>query len=261
MDSADLPTDLRVNPSLTKFKDVGGLAKSYVELQSALGGDKIALPGKDAAPEEWNEVFNKLGRPETVEGYELSDWQPPENVPWHSEEATTAMIEKMHSHGLSKSQAQGILNDYAELQSAQHNAAQEHALQINTETVESLKSKWGAAFPVKMENARKASLALVEKAGLDENPFEMELSDGRKIGDLPGVIQVIAALGEEYSEDAGPGPGVGRTTSTPDEAGDKLAAMYADANTMKILNDSGHPQHKMLYEKMTALQKQQWSGE
>ena len=57
-----LPEDLRNNPSLKNFNDVGGLAKSYVHAQRMIGADKIALPNQNSTDEDWANVYNKLGR-------------------------------------------------------------------------------------------------------------------------------------------------------------------------------------------------------
>ena len=36
-----------------------------------IGADKVAIPGKYATDEDWSEVYNKLGRPETADLYNL----------------------------------------------------------------------------------------------------------------------------------------------------------------------------------------------
>ena len=58
---------------------MGALAKSYVNAQSMIGADKVAIPGKHATDEDWGEVYRRLGRPDTPEGYELVN-EVPEGV-------------------------------------------------------------------------------------------------------------------------------------------------------------------------------------
>ena len=246
MEQAGLETDLRSNPTLTKFKDVPSLAKSYVELQGALGKDRIALPGKDAKPEEWDAVYAKLGRPETVAGYELAEWKPPEGLPWDPN-VTERMVERMHAHRLTKEQAHGVLNDYAQVYSeiwGEHLSNLEH---VNEQTATELQSEWGAAFPVKMEAAKRAAIAFAGPSGEQGNLFDqMTLEDGRKLGDHPDVIRMFAKIGELIAEDGSAGPGARRTTRTPDEARRELDAMVSDKNQFAILNDAMHPEHKAL---------------
>jgi hypothetical protein len=254
METAGLDTDLQSNPSITKFKDVPSLAKSYIELQTTLGADRIALPGKEAKPEEWDAVYNRLGRPDTADGYELSDWKPPEGVPWDMDNTGT-MIERMHARRLTKEQAQGLLADQAEVADKRWKDHLENVGKMREQTVTELKTKYGAALPVKMESGKKAAIAIVEKAGLSENPFEQELPDGRKVGDLPGMVEVMMAFGEAVGEDGSPGPGA-RTTRTPEEAQRELNEMFGDSKKMGILTDASHPEHKALQARKTALERQ-----
>lgn len=259
MAAAGLDTDLQSNPSITKFKDVPSLAKSYVELQGALGADKIALPGKDAKPEEWDAVYEKLGRPADPAGYELGDWKPPEGVPWNMEHTAT-MAERMHARGITKAQAQGLVADQAELAERQWQAHLENVGKQRETTAAELQTKYGAAFPVKMEGAKKAALAIIEKAELKENPFEQVLPDGRKVGDLPGMVEVMMQFAEEVGEDGSPGPGA-RTTRTPDEAQRELDEMVGDPRKFGILNDAMHPEHKALQQRREDLMRQIYGTE
>ena len=72
----ETPEELRNEPSLRTFTDPGALAKSYVNAQRMIGADKIAIPSKSATPDEWREVYTKLGAPTEVGGYELGDDAP-----------------------------------------------------------------------------------------------------------------------------------------------------------------------------------------
>lgn len=59
----NLPEDLKGNKSLSKFTDMSGLAKSYLELEK--NKDKgLMLPNEDASDEEWDKIYQKLGMPE-----------------------------------------------------------------------------------------------------------------------------------------------------------------------------------------------------
>ena len=230
------------------------LAKSYVELQTTLGADKVALPGKDAKPEEMDAFYNRLGRPDTVDGYELNDWQPPEGVPWDMD-MTNEMIGKLHARGLTKAQAQGVLADQAELADARWKGHGEEVVKAREQTVADLKTKYGAAFAPKMEAGKKAALAIVEKAGLGKNPFEQAMPDGRLVGDLPGMVEVMIAFGEATGEDGSPGPGA-RTTRTPDEAQKELNEMIGDKSKLAILTDAMHPEHGALQQRKADLERQ-----
>ena len=64
---ASLSEDLRNDPSLASINDVASLAKGYVHGQKMIGADKIVIPKDDASPDEMNEFYNRLGRPEKYE--------------------------------------------------------------------------------------------------------------------------------------------------------------------------------------------------
>ena len=68
-----IPEEIRGHKSLDHIQDVGALAKSYVNAQSMIGADKVAIPGKHATDDDWIEVYARLGRPDSPEGYELQN--------------------------------------------------------------------------------------------------------------------------------------------------------------------------------------------
>ena len=62
---SSLPEDLRMDPSIANAPSVESMAKSYVSAQRMVGLDKIAVPTEHSTDEEWTQVYDKLGRPET----------------------------------------------------------------------------------------------------------------------------------------------------------------------------------------------------
>ena len=66
-----IPEDLREHPSLSPIKDVGNLARSFVNAQKLIGADKIPFP-TNPTEEDLSNIYSRLGRPETPEGYEFA---------------------------------------------------------------------------------------------------------------------------------------------------------------------------------------------
>jgi len=64
-----LSEDIRGDERLAKFETLEGLAKSYINAEQMIGREKIPMPKSD---EEWQDVYNRLGRPESAEGYGLA---------------------------------------------------------------------------------------------------------------------------------------------------------------------------------------------
>jgi hypothetical protein len=94
-----LPEEYRDHAVLSNFKSVGDLAKSWTEAQKKIG-EKGAFPkkGEDEAPDEWNEFYNRAGRPKTPDEYELDG----------AGDDFKSLVENMHKAGLNKNQAKKV---------------------------------------------------------------------------------------------------------------------------------------------------------
>ena len=259
MEAAGFPVDLQSNPTLQKFTDAQALGKSYLELQTLVGGEKIALPKADAPAEDWARFWDASGRPEKAADYGLAQLEMPKGLPVNGE-IMAEMAEKLHVHGLNTKQATGVVNDYMGIIARVSGEATAQQQALADESVKALKEKHGAAYDVKMHAAGKAVRALLGEDEADGKPGLLErikLADGRLLGDDPEVIELFMAIGEKMREDIDlPGKGETRTTLTPDEAKNQLAVMFGDEKKMAILSNKGHPEHEVLQAQRTALEKQ-----
>ena len=61
----------RNDPSIEKFTEIDALAKSYINATKMIGQDKVAIPNNNSTDDQWNEVYDKLGRPESADKYAL----------------------------------------------------------------------------------------------------------------------------------------------------------------------------------------------
>ena len=118
--------EFRTNPNIEKFTEIDALAKSYINAVSMIGQDKVPVPNQNSTEDQWNEVYSKLGRPESPDKYKLevnSDVVPLD------ESAVKSFAENAHKLGLNNKQAQGILEYY---KNSMEGSAQQ--AQIDTET-------------------------------------------------------------------------------------------------------------------------------
>ena len=132
-----LPEDLRDNDTLSKFKDVGALGNSYLELQKMVGS-RVKLPAEDATEEDINSFYNQIGRPETPDKYEL-------NIPEsnYQQEKIKEFLDQAHASGLTNKQAQAAVDFYHSMEvdgQVNSDAAMQQA-RLDAET--SLKKEWG----------------------------------------------------------------------------------------------------------------------
>ena len=185
--------EYRSNPNIEKFTELDALAKSYNNAVSMIGTDKIPLPGKTATDEQWNEVYNKLGRPESADKYTL---ELKTDVAPIDENVIKGFAQNAHKLGLNNKQAQGILEFYKQ---TLEGSAKEMSVNMETAQAEAtnmLRSEWGKSYD---ENLRKASS--VAQTYLEPELLDTQLRDGSRLGDNPKIIKAFANIANLLSED------------------------------------------------------------
>lgn len=185
--------EYRSNPNIEKFTELDALAKSYINAVSMIGTDKIPLPGKTATDEQWNEVYNKLGRPESADKYTL---ELKTDVAPVDENVIKGFAQNAHKLGLNNKQAQGILEFYKQ---TLEGSAKEMSVNMETAQAEAtnmLRSEWGKTYD---ENLRKASS--IAQTYLEPELLDTQLRDGSRLGDNPKIIKAFANIANLLSED------------------------------------------------------------
>jgi hypothetical protein len=234
--------EFRNDPNISKFTEIDALAKSYINATKMIGQDKVAVPNNNSTEDQWNEVYSKLGRPESPDKYELnvkSDVVPID------ETAIKTFAETSHKLGLNNRQAQGILEFYKNSMegSAQQSKIDMETAQANAE--QQLRQEWGKTFE---DNVRKAgSLA---KANLGVEVLDMQLQDGTRLGDHPDIIKGFAKIADMMSED--------KIVSTESENVNQGKDIESEISS--IVNDKnspywnkGHPDHDKIVQQVFTL--------
>ena len=176
-----LPEEIRDHPSLQSINDVGNLGLSFVNAQRLIGADKIPLP-KNPTEDDLNNIYTKLGKPEQPSGYEIkADGQI------LTEEDVNTYTDIAHKLGLSKTQANGILDYYRSSIQQTTEAMSKDAQQQKQQIEQNLKAEWGADFDAKVSQANRA---VADIAGQDL--LDMVLQDGTKVGNHPAFIKAFA---------------------------------------------------------------------
>ena len=158
-----IPEELRNDPNISKFTELESLAKSYVNATRMIGQDKVAVPNNNSTEDQWNEVYDKLGRPESADKYQLdvkSDVVPLD------ESAIKSFAENAHQLGLNNKQAQGILEFYKNSMegSAQQSKIDTETAQANAE--QELRKEWGSNYEANIKKA-----GALAKANMDAEYF------------------------------------------------------------------------------------------
>ena len=234
--------EFRNDPNISKFTEIDALAKSYINATRMIGQDKVAVPNENSTDDQWNEVYGKLGRPESADKYQLEVQS--ETVPL-DDTAIKQFAENAHQLGLNNKQAQGILEFYKNSMegSIQQARVDTETAQANAE--QELRKEWGRSYD---ENIKKAGA--IAKANMSEDILNMELKDGTRIGDHPSVIKGFASIANLMSED--------KLVSTESENVDRGTDYEAEIS--KLVNDrdgpywnKSHPDHDKVVQQVFTL--------
>ena len=241
-----LPDDLKEAGSLSDIPDVPTLAKAFIDTKAMVGADKVVLPAKDAGEEAWGPVWEKLGRPESPEGYEV----PTENMPETmavDPEGLKDFFKEAHSMGLNKQQAAALVRFQAKAIDAAQ-AKQTEAYEADKEgATNELRKEFGSAYEQNMTMAREA----VKKFGGDEL-FAYLNETG--LGNDPRLVKAFASIGKAIAEDEVIGGGRGQSfVLSPTEAKSAISAKRIDGEFMEAYTGRDHPAHKDAVREMERL--------
>ena len=180
-----IPEELRDHPSISPIKDVPNLARSFVNAQRLIGAEKLPLPA-NPSDADLDNIYGKLGRPESAEGYEIA----PDGV-IVTEDVAKSFSEAAYALRLTPDQANGILEYYRGVAStaSEMSVEQENAQKASIETA--LRQEWGDEYQAKVSDAGK----IVKEFG-SVDLLGMQLADGTRVGNHPDFIRAFAKIAE-----------------------------------------------------------------
>lgn len=188
--NALLPEDLRSQPIYNQVKDIKG-AFSIIGNQAKLVGKKgTILPTELSKPEEWDALYETLGRPKTVDDYALPI--PKEYEDYFDDGLIKEARGIFHRIGLNQKQADALW-EFEKIRIARIDKTieqEEERTKLEAETA--LKQKWGTAYPENMHIAGRV---------INENvpPEKVEAFLG-KYGNNPDIAELLAAVGKKFVE-------------------------------------------------------------
>lgn len=244
-----LPDDLKANTSLSKFETIEGLAKSYTNLETMLGKDKVPVP-KDGDTEGWERYYKAGGRPEKPEEYGFAK---PEKLPdgmEYSPELDGRIGKAFHKAGLNKSQAAAVRNELIAIM-AEGQEAQSSQSQIAVSDGEAkLKSQWGRAYDQNMQIAKSE----LKKRGSPEFVAFLESSG---LGNHPEMASLLYNIAKDTRGENELVTGREKV-QTPLEI-DAEISNHARAHQAALF-DSSHPEHALRTRERTALFEKKFAG-
>lgn len=189
-----VPDDIKGFIESKGWDGVPTVVDSYRNLEKFMGVPKerlLRLPDKADSP-EWNDVYNRLGRPEKADGYGL---KPVENDP-RSADFVKWAGDQFHKLGLTKTQGESLVGQWSEYQNQIRTQANEQSAGESHQQLASLKQEWGNAFQEKV--ARNGQF--LETIGVDKNQaMLLEIAFGVD-GAAKMVDNIITKFGIQLGE-------------------------------------------------------------
>ena len=234
--------EFRNDPNIEKFTEIDALAKSYINATKMIGQDKVALPNKNSTEDQWNEFYDKTGRPESADKYSLdvkSDVVPLDTG------AVKQFAENAHKLGLSNKQAQGVLEFY---KNSMEGTAQQSKVDTETAQVQAeqqLRQEWGREFD---NNVKKAGA--LAKANINSDILDLELKSGIRVGDHPELIKGFAKIASMMSED--------KIVAPESDSASKITDIESEISTITNNTDGPywnkqHPDHDKVVQQVYTL--------
>ncbi len=253
-----LPDDIRSAKAFDSVKDVGSLAKQFLDAQSHIG-NSIRIPGEDAGqeavdafhqkvmtktnlmvkpdtPEEYQKVFQSMGMPEASDGYTM-----PEGIEAANYEHLRDLA---HNASMTDKQFANVVESVSKLDQA---ALESQQATLN-ESRGATQKEWGAAF----DRNESEAIALLEATGAPESVVDIAKKggiDGDSLKWFYALSQKMSAgEGNAASQDKG-----GNNVMTPSEAASQLDEIMG--NTGGPYWNPGHPRHKEMQDKAMRLRR------
>lgn len=198
-------------------KNANEVGKYIKELQS-FAGRKGDIPKDDATDEEWDAFYQKLGRPETIEGYDFSINEEfkelvGEAAPFF-DKVVSDFKEKAFQLGATPKAAEDLVGWYLETVGGQFKEADEVSKEETENNIETLRNEWGSSF----DGITSQINGLLKSNGMSDE----ELQWANDIGILtePSIAIPLANIAKQFADS----PEIGHLhTSTNAGIQDQLA--------------------------------------
>lgn len=187
--------------AVSGFTDKAGLAKGYSELYTKMGS-YAKLPTDETPTEERSAFYNKLGRPDTPDGYKLPDLPDGKE---YDKELIGGMRTIAHEAGVSDGQFRKMVERYLGIERQKAELAEGEKNRLAQENDGILKTKWGAEYPA---NSALVQRACDELITTPDGKRDSELHDAfsalieeKGLKGNPVFAQVFCRLGQQMLDD------------------------------------------------------------
>ena len=229
------------------------VANSYYELDrinaSRDDSKMIRIPDPDAKAEDWNAVYEKLGRPKDPAGYNEVKW---------GNDADPGMVDFGKSLafklGLSPKAVESIMvTEWNNFVTKMNQTGVQQQEQTNNQALAEIKATWKGDYAANLARGQQVLQAL-DKAGFSD----ADLASVEKAVGIPAVVKLLATIGKLSGEGnlMSTGGGGGQTdpaSMTPEQAKSEITRLTADKDFQKTYMGEHEPGHKDAVTRMEVL--------
>lgn len=242
--------DKKLREFADRFTSPADAAKVAFEFRQKLS-NAVSIPGKNASEDDIKAFRQKLGVPDSVDGYNYS---LPEDVSDDLKADISGLVEKLHAAGALPSTVEAAVNARVEAVQAGVEAERQRVEAALAKADAELKKEWGKDYETNTKYAQRgakqfgddAFVQFVEKAEVDGVPLHNH----------PMFLKVFAAIGRRMSEG-----GLHQSMSDDDKAGVQQQIDDLTKKAYDALNSGNRSEANSLYAKRDKLSKEYYGSE
>lgn len=235
-----------------QWKSPADLLKSYTNLEKLTGvpADKLIRLPKDNDPAAWNEVYAKLGRPESPEKYVIPvpDGQP--------KEFASEASKWFHEAGLPQAAVTKIAEKWNGFMDAQQKAMEAKKTEENQIQVNDLKKAWGADYDKNAE--------VVDRAAETFGMKQEQLTALKQVLGPKGAMEFLHKIGSKIATESSQAPAgmnqPGSFTMSADQAKARIAQLKQDKSFSQLFTSDDPKQRMDARSEMDRLHKLAYPG-
>lgn len=237
-----LDPELKSEASLSTFKTIQDLAKSFVHAQKMIGKNKVALPDpKHATDDDWREFYFKVGLPQDESQYKVTT-PDGEEV---DEKFLDEFRKQAYQLNIMPAQAQKLFQWYLQKEKEYGSKSEETVINQVNQKLNEYKEKSGAAYNKRLYLAKKAITEFGDDA-------LKEMVNNPLIGNNPAIIDTFYKIGAKlFGEDTIEGADQIQGGLSPEEATNRWNDIRSDMNHPYW--QASHPNHKKAMEEVQKL--------
>jgi len=213
-----------------KFDSVEGLAKSYQELEKSMSG-RIAIPSAEASGEELAAFYQKIGKPESVEGY---------GSPEGMEEWASTAREIANAANLTKPQWDAFVKAQRTANEGQEGLAKKSLEEGHTH----LQETYGSRYEEYLEVAKRGRDHLMNNAALSDMVNSLDLKN-------PQAYELLREVGNLMADDSS--PNTGEAAVDPENEMREAAARIREILKGSEFADRHHPENEKVTQEYYTL--------